>query len=283
MSERLRSRLSSRSALVIPGCYDALSAMLLERAEFEAVFLSGYGVAASLLGNPDIGLTGLSETSMMARHVAAAVQLPVLVDADNGYGDEHHVRRTVSELEHAGAAGMVLEDQVLPKRCGHWGRKDVIPLPAYLRKLEQALAARRTPLVVVARTDASDLDDAIARAKASHAAGADVTMIEGLTSLEAIRRVGGEVAGAKQVNLILGGRTPLLSVKDLEAMGFQIVVYSTPALYVAASAVTRAMKRLREADDLRAVEADSLSLEEFQRFMEARYESRSAAVPGISR
>jgi 2-methylisocitrate lyase-like PEP mutase family enzyme len=120
----------------LPGCFDALSAMILERAGFPAIFMSGYGVAASLLGSPDIGLTSLVETAHITRNISNAVRVPVIVDADNGYGNEDNVVRTVRELEHSGAAAMILEDQVFPKRCGHAAGKAIIPLDQYMRKLE---------------------------------------------------------------------------------------------------------------------------------------------------
>src|SRR5215472_12548312 len=202
MAERFRELLHAPGAVELPGCYDVLSAMLLEQAGFGTVFLSGYGVAASSLGNPDIGLTSLVETALAAKNVANAVRVPVVVDADNGYGNEDNVIRTVYELEHAGAAAITIEDQVFPKRCGHTANKSVVPLDHYMRKLECALKARQTQLCVIARTDAENLDEAISRAKTFHAAGADVTLVDGLKSLDALRRVGEEVPGHKQVNLI---------------------------------------------------------------------------------
>ena len=152
----------SPEGIELPGCYDALSAMILERAGFPAVFMSGYGIAASLLGSPDIGLTSLVETALMTKNITNAIHVPLVVDADNGYGDEDNVVRTVYELERAGAAAMILEDQVFPKRCGHAAGKAVIPLDKYMRKLDCALEARRTSMVVVARTDATSMDEGIA-------------------------------------------------------------------------------------------------------------------------
>src|SRR5580693_1961829 len=150
MADRLRHLLASPEGLELPGCYDVLSAMILERAVFQSVFMSGYGVAASFLGNPDIGLTSLVETALLTRNISHAIDVPLVVDADNGYGNEDNVVRTVHELEHAGA--MILEDQVFPKRCGHAASKAVLPVDQYMRKLECALEARRTPMVLVART-----------------------------------------------------------------------------------------------------------------------------------
>src|SRR5262249_46981339 len=150
MAEKFRQLLVESEGIELPGCYDVLSAMLLEQAGVECVFLSGYGVAASFLGNPDIGLTTLSETALVARNMTNRINIPMVVDADNGYGNEDNVLRTVYELEYAGAGAMIMEDQVFPKRCGHTETKSVVPLPHYMKKLESALKGRQTPLVIVA-------------------------------------------------------------------------------------------------------------------------------------
>jgi len=284
-AERLRELLARPEGIELPGCYDVLSAMILERAGFEAVFMSGYGVAASFLGNPDIGLTSLVETALLTKNIAHAIELPLVVDADNGYGNEDNVVRTVHELEHAGAAAMILEDQVFPKRCGHAAGKAIIPLDQYMRKLECALDARRTPMVIVARTDATSMDEGIARAKHFHAAGADVTLVDGLASVDALKRVGDEVPGHKVINLIHGGKTQLLPSQQLHDLGFKIVLYSTPALYVAANAMIKAMTTLRETRELSSISDESTTFREFQAFVEGQYlrrpgsEKLSAAPP----
>jgi 2-methylisocitrate lyase-like PEP mutase family enzyme len=275
MAERLRALLEQPRELVLPGCYDVLSAMLLENAGFSSVFLSGYGVAASALGNPDIGLTTLSETVAATLNVTNAIRAPLVVDADNGYGNEENVLRTVRELEHAGAAALIMEDQIFPKRCGHAAEKRVVPLDHYLRKLECALSARRTPMVIVARTDVMVLDEAIERAKAFHAAGADVTLIDGLPSLEAARRVGREVPGKKQINLIYGGKTPILPSAEFGEMGFKIILYSTPALYAVKRTMDQLMRRLFDSGDLRSISDDSSTFTDFQSFIEGRYMARA--------
>ncbi|HLK36812.1 MAG TPA: isocitrate lyase/PEP mutase family protein [Polyangiaceae bacterium] len=270
-AERFRALLAAPEGIELPGCFDALSAMLLERAGFQAVFMSGYGVAASLLGNPDIGLTSLVETALLTRNVSEAVRVPVVVDADNGYGNEDNVVRTVRELERAGAAAMILEDQVFPKRCGHAAGKAVIPVDQYLRKLECALAARETDMCVVARTDAASIDEGVARARRYESAGADVTLVDGLQSTQALERVGAEVPGHKIINLIYGGKTPLLPAQKLHELGFKIVLYSTPALYVATSAILRSMTLLRETGDLGSISPVSASFREFQQLIESHY------------
>jgi 2-methylisocitrate lyase-like PEP mutase family enzyme len=278
-AERLRALLDRPEGIELPGCYDVLSAMILERAGFDAVFMSGYGVAASFLGNPDIGLTSLVETALITKNITNAIDLPVVVDADNGYGNEDNVVRTVQELEHAGAAAMILEDQVFPKRCGHAAGKAIIPLDQYMRKLECALEARRTPMCVVARTDATSIDEGILRAKRFHAAGADVTLVDGLASVEALKRVGDEVPGHKVINLIHGGKTQLLPSQQLHDLGFKIVLYSTPALYVAANVMMKMMTVLRETKELSSISEESTTFREFQAFVEGQYFRR----PGSER
>ena len=274
MAERFRELLDATRGIELPGCYDALSAMMLERAGFEAVFMSGYGVAASFLGNPDIGLTSLVETALVTKNVSCAIGVPLVVDADNGYGNEDNVVRTVRELEHAGAAAMILEDQVSPKRCGHAAGKQIIPLDEYMRKLDAALEARQTRMCVVARTDAASIEEGILRAKRFHAAGADVLLIDGLPSVEAFERVGAEVPGHKVINLIFGGKTPLLASRRLHELGFKIVLYSTPALYTAAHAMLCSMKRLRETGELESISPQSVTFRDFQKLVESNYLGR---------
>jgi 2,3-dimethylmalate lyase len=274
MAERFRELLARPEGIELPGCYDVLSAAILERVGFKAVFMSGYGVAASFLGNPDIGLTSLVETALVTKNVSSALHIPLVVDADNGYGNEDNVVRTVNELEHAGAAAMILEDQVFPKRCGHAGGKKVIPLEDYLRKLTCALKARQTAMCVVARTDAATIDEGIHRAKQFHAAGADVLLIDGLPSHEALERVGREVPGHKVINLIHGGKTPLLPSRVLHDLGFKIVLYSTPALYTAAHTMLAAMQRLQETRDLDSISPVSVTFRHFQQMLETQYLGR---------
>jgi 2-methylisocitrate lyase-like PEP mutase family enzyme len=274
MAERLRALLAGEGGFELPGCYDVLSATILERSGFPAVFLSGYGVAAGLLGNPDIGLSTLFETAMMTRNVSRAIGVPLVVDADNGYGNEDNVVRTVLELEHAGAAAMILEDQVSPKRCGHAAGKQVVPIDEYMRKLDAALRARQTPMCIVARTDALTMEEGIARARRFHAAGADILLIDGLPSLEALERVGAEVPGHKVINLILGGKTPPIASRKLHALGFKIVLYSTPALYAATHAMVSAMKALRETGELESIADRSVRFREFQGLLESSYLGR---------
>jgi 2-methylisocitrate lyase-like PEP mutase family enzyme len=208
------------------------------------------------------------------------VRVPVVLVLDNGYGNEDNVARAVREAEAAGVAAVQLEDQVLPKRCGHAANKQVCDLDTSLRKLDHALAARRGGLCVIARTDSLDLDDAIHRAQRYSAAGADVTIVDGLNSEAAMRRVADEVPGPKQVNLIVGGKTPLLSNHELETIGFKIVLYSTPGLYVAVKALTEAFSSLREHGSLAAIAASGVEFAAFQALMETHYQNGHAQLNG---
>ena len=274
MAELFRARLARPETIALPGCYDVLSALVSEDAGFEAIFLSGYGVAASFLGNPDIGLTTLSETAQLARNVVDAVNIPVVVDVDDGYGNEENVSRTIYEMESAGVAAIQMEDQISPKRCGHAEGKKVLPMESYLSKLAAALKARQTPLSIIARTDSTDLDDAVQRARKYLEAGADAAIIDGLRSMDAVRRVGREVPGNKQLNLIFGGKTPILTVDQAQEAGFKILLYSTPALYLTAHALRQWMPALRQARDLKAIADASLQFDEFQQFIEKSYRER---------
>lgn len=249
---QLRTLLQRPGGVVTPGAYDALSAMTVAAAGFEAVFLTGFGAAASLLGRPDIGLTTFTEVLTVARNMVRAVAIPVIVDADTGYGNPINVMRTVAELEQAGAAGIMLEDQVWPKRCGHMAGKQVIPAAEHAQKIRAAVAARRDPdLVIIARTDARaplGLDEAIARARLYAAAGADVLFIEAPESVAELRRIATALPGqVLMANMVEHGRTPLLPVPELQAIGFRLIAFPVTGLLAATRALLDTMSHLRAA------------------------------------
>jgi 2,3-dimethylmalate lyase len=245
-ARRLRELLERSRPLVAPGAYDALSARLVELAGFDAVYMTGFGAAASLLGKPDIGLLTGTEMADQARRIAAAVEVPVVADADTGYGNALNVERTVALYEQAGIAGIQIEDQVSPKRCGHMSGKAVVPAEEMVGKLRAAVAARRDPdVVLIARTDAiavEGLDAALARARAYRDAGADVLFVEAPTEVGDVERVADELAGEMPLlfNWAEGGRTPPLSLERIAELGFAIVIYPTGTL-LAATAGVRAL------------------------------------------
>ncbi|MFZ1996147.1 MAG: isocitrate lyase/phosphoenolpyruvate mutase family protein [Solirubrobacteraceae bacterium] len=225
----LRERVSDPRILVAVGAHDGLTATLAERAGFEAVYQGGYAVAAHHHGLPDIGLVGLSDVAESLRRITAVAAVPVIVDADTGYGSEPGVRRAVRELESAGAAAIQIEDQVFPKRCGHMEGKSVIPRDDMVLKVRAALDARRDPdTLIIARTDALQvhgLDDAIDRCNAYAEAGADVTFVDAPRSREHLEEIARRVDGPLLSNMSETGRTPPLAAHELEQLGYSIVIF----------------------------------------------------------
>lgn len=248
---RLRELLAAPGPVVAPGAYDALSARLIEQAGFDVVYMTGFGSTAGLIGRPDVGLLGGAEMIDNARRIAAAVDVPVIADADTGYGNAVNVLRTVAAYEQAGVAGIHLEDQVAPKRCGHMSGKAVIPVEEMSGKIRAAVAARRDPdFLLIARTDAAavdGLDAAIARARAYARAGADVLFVEAPTSEEDIARVAAELRGVAPLvfNWAEGGRTPPLSLARIAELGFALVVYPIGTLLAATAGMQALLATLR--------------------------------------
>jgi len=247
-TRRLRELLAAPGIIRSLGAHDVFTARLIELAGLETVFLGGFGTSASLLGLPDVGLITLTEMAGAVRRMAARVAIPVVADGDTGHGDLHNVARTVQEFERAGAAGFLLEDQVTPKRCGHFEGKQLIPAGDMVLKLKAAQLARRDPdFVLIARTDAravEGIDGAIARAKKYGAAGADVCFIEAPQSLEELRRIPREVPHPLLVNMLTGGVTPILPVQELGAMGYMIAVCPIESLLVAGTAIQKLIQQL---------------------------------------
>lgn len=250
MTTHLRDLIARPGALVVPGVYDALSARICEMVGFEAVFHSGYGTAAVHLGQPDIGLLDMTEMSSQVRSIARAVRIPVLGDSDHGFGNAVNAYRTVQEYLWAGAAGLFMEDQVSPKRCGHMEGKQVISKEEMMGKLRAALDARDEldrDFVVMYRTDAihvTGFEDALDRAKAAVDVGVDMVFVEALETREQMERVVAEVKVPLMLNLIEGGKTPLVPVKEAEAMGFKLIVPALSTLYSAARGMYDVMKRI---------------------------------------
>ena len=245
----LRQKVQARSGLLVPGAANALAARVIEQLGFEAVYLSGAGLTNTFYGVPDLGFVHLGD---LAQHTAAlrdAVALPIIVDADTGFGNALNVRHTVRTLERAGANAIQLEDQVSPKKCGHFEGKAVIPQSEMLGKVKAAVDARsHADFLIIARTDAvamEGLDAAIARAVAYAEAGADLTFVEAPESLDALRRIPREIACPQIVNVVIGGKTPTLDAAEFAAMGFGLVLYANAALQGAVRGMTLALQGLR--------------------------------------
>jgi carboxyvinyl-carboxyphosphonate phosphorylmutase len=246
---RFRDLIAAPEILVLPGAWDALSALLIEQAGFQGVYVTGGGIARSS-GVPDIGLITLSEQVARVKMICEVVTVPVLADADTGYGNALNLMRTVREMEAAGAAGVHIEDQVTPKRCGHYEGKEVVERGEFIKKIEAACAARRDDdFVIIARTDARavlGLEEAIVRGQEAHQAGADVVFIEAPQSLEEIKRI----ADALEVPLLLnmvtkGGKTPYVATDELERLGYDIVLFASEVQRASIFAMQRLLADLR--------------------------------------
>jgi 2-methylisocitrate lyase-like PEP mutase family enzyme len=246
---RIHRILAEVGSIAFPGVFDTLSSKLAHRAGFPMAFVSGYSVAATAIGEPDFGLLTQTEMVDRARRICLSVPIPIIVDADTGYGNPLNVHRTVVELIAAGAAGCFLEDQVWPKRCGHMRGKRVIGRDDYVQKVRAAVEARGgRDFFIVARTDAlavEGLDEAIARVEAARAAGADASFVEAPGSLEDLRAVGRRSPAPNVANMIEGGRTPVLSKDEMAALGFHLILYPLTGLFTAARAIEAMYRRLR--------------------------------------
>jgi len=238
---RVHNVLDSEQTAVFPGVYDTLSAKLAEQAGFPLAFVSGYAVSATLIGEPDLGLLTQTEMVERARQICRSVDIPIIVDADTGYGNPLNVARTVRALIDAGAAGCFLEDQEWPKKCGHMHDKKVISEEEYIDKIRAAVDTKGpADFFVVARTDAIaavDLEEAIARAHAAKAAGADATFIEAPRSKDELVEIGRQAPKPTVANMVEEGRTPILSKEELVSLGFQLLLYPLAGLYASAKAL----------------------------------------------
>ena len=246
---KFRALAEAKDILVLPGAYDALSAKLAEAAGFDAVYMTGYGQSASKLGAPDVGLMTMSEMAERAKDMCAAVSIPVVCDGDTGFGNVVNLVRTVREYERAGAAAIQLEDQTMPKKCGHMLGRQVVDAEEMVNKLRAAAAARRDPnFLIIARTDARTnhgIDEAIRRARPYEQAGADVIFVESLESIEEMRMVNQAVSKPTIANMVEGGRTPYLTAQELQDLGYRLVVFPASTLYAAMQSVLSVLGELK--------------------------------------
>jgi 2-methylisocitrate lyase-like PEP mutase family enzyme len=271
---RIHQILSKHRTVLFPGVYDALGARIAEQAGFELLFISGYSVSASQLGLPDFGYLTQTEMVQTARRVCKSVKRPVIVDADTGYGNALNVIRTVNELINAGAAGIFLEDQVWPKRCGHMRGKRVIPAEEHVKKIEAAVDARAgRDFFIVARTDArqvAGLSEAIKRCKAYKKAGADALFIEAPQSVEELKIMAKQLEGPLVANMLEGGVTPLLAQEELAEIGIQLIVCPLTALFGAAKAMMDLLLHLRKMGTTRDRLDQLLLFDQFHQFVDLK-------------
>ena len=255
INKAFRARLAKGGALLLPGAANALAARIVEDMGFEAVYLSGAGLTNTYLGMPDLGFISLTEIAQHTATLRDAVALPIIVDADTGFGNALNVRHTIRTLERAGASAIQLEDQVSPKRCGHFSGKDVVPLGEARSRIKAAVDARQDPnLLIVARTDARatlGYDAAIERAQAFIEDGADITFVEAPESIDEIEGIPARLKGTPQlVNLVVGGRTPIMDLATLDGMGFSLVLYANVALQGAVYGMQAALGQLKQKGSL---------------------------------
>jgi 2,3-dimethylmalate lyase len=263
----LRRLVEQKNGLVVPGAYDGVSARLVERAGFPAVYMTGYGTSASRLGLPDLGYAGLAEMSDHARNLAAAVSIPLIADADTGYGNALGVRRTVQAYEAAGVAALHIEDQVAPKRCGHLSGHQIVPLAEFAGKIRAAADARRDPdLMIIARTDAISavgFDEALRRGEAATKAGADVLFIEAPRDEAQVERVARAFDTPLLYNYASGGRSPMLPFPRLRALRYAIIILPIDTLLVATKAMTGFLAEVRARDDVLSLAGQAVPFAEF--------------------
>ena len=267
--QTLKQLLKRDKLLVAPGCFDGLSARLVEEAGFESAYLSGGAVARSM-GIPDIGLVTMSETIERAVQVVSVVKLPVIADADTGYGNAVNLVRTVREFERAGVAAIHIEDQITPKRCGHLDGKEVIPLGEMTQKLQAALAARSDPdFCIIARTDArgvNGFDDAIMRGQAFAKLGVDAIFVEAPQSEEELAEIPRRLPGIPLlVNVFKGGKTPMLPMERLQAMGYRIAIYPSETQRAAIHAIRTALSTLKREGTTESIDAALTTFKERDR------------------
>ena len=250
-TEKLRLRMADDALIVMPSCFDALSAKLIAQAGFEVTFMSGFAVSAARIGAPDLGLMSYGEVLDQARNITDAISIPLIADGDTGYGNAMNIRRTVSGFAKAGCAGVLIEDQLAPKRCGHTQGKDVVGRKEAFDRIKAAVDARQagSDIAIMARTDANHthgLSEAIARAQKFHELGADILFVEAPKSVEEMRQIGLEVPGCKIVNIVEGGITPELPMAELSDIGYQMAVSPLTLMASAMQAMNRALDALMQ-------------------------------------
>jgi 2-methylisocitrate lyase-like PEP mutase family enzyme len=271
----LRARLARRDALLVPGAGNALTARIIQDAGFEAVYVTGAGIANTLLGAPDIGLVTLSELAATTGAIAEICPLPLIVDIDTGFGNALNTQRTVRVLERAGASALQIEDQVFPKRCGHFSGKAVIPVAEMTAKIRAATDARDDDnLLIIARTDARAIDGleaALDRAEQYIEAGADLTFVEAPSSVDEMRQITARLAVPQVANMVVGGKTPMLPQAALAELGFSLVLYANAPLQAAMRAMSEVLQALKRDGGLENVIDQLADFTERQRLVGKDY------------
>ena len=270
--KKLSRMIKSKKPLVIPGVYDAIGAKIAEKVGFDAMFQTGYGTSATLFGMPDYGFIGATETVDNARRISNAISVPLIVDSDTGYGNALSVWKLVKELESAGAAGIFLEDQKWPKRCGHMQGKEVISQEEYTEKLGAAIDARENKdFIIVARTDSraiEGLEAAIDRGIQNKKTGADAVFIEAPRSLDEMKKIGKEIKSPLVANMIEGGATPMNSAQTLNKIGFNIILYPLSVLFANTFATMNILQELKNTGTTAKYKQKVVNFDQFNNLVE---------------
>ena len=270
--KKLSRMIKSKKPLVIPGVYDAIGAKIAEKVGFDAMFQTGYGTSATLFGMPDYGFIGATETVDNARRISNAISVPLIVDSDTGYGNALSVWKLVKELESAGAAGIFLEDQKWPKRCGHMQGKEVIPQEEYTEKLGAAIDARENKdFIIVARTDSratEGLEKSIERGIQNKKTGADAVFIEAPRTLDEMKKIGKEIKAPLVANMIEGGATPMNSAQTLNKIGFNIILYPLSVLFANTFATMNILQELKNTGTTSKYKQKVVNFDQFNSLVE---------------
>lgn len=273
LKRQFRELVNSSEILVLPGAYDALSAKLIETAGFNAAFMTGFGHSASKLGSPDVGLMTLSEMADRARDTANAINIPLVVDGDTGFGNNINVVRTVREYERTGAVAIQLEDQTMPKKCGHMLGREIVSEHEMVNKIRAAISARSdSDFLIIARTDARTnygIDEALRRAKIYEDAGADIIFVESLETVEEMELVNKTISVPTVANMVEGGRSPYLTANQLEQIGYSIVYFPVAPIFAASQAVLNVLENIKDFGNAKkAIEDGSLiDFKDFNNFI----------------
>ncbi|BCJ86149.1 isocitrate lyase/PEP mutase family protein [Effusibacillus dendaii] len=269
-AKKLRELLNKEGMLLAPGAFDCITARLIEQAGFEAIYMTGAGTSASRLGFPDYGLATMTEMVENAGRIAAAVQIPLVADADTGYGNELNVIRTVHEYESRNVAGIHIEDQEFPKKCGHLDNKEVIPMPEFISKIRAAAHERRNPdFLIIARTDARAVigfEEAVQRANAALEAGADMAFVEAPQTIEEIKEIPKRVNGPCLLNVVQGGKTPQINLKEAEQFGYKLAILPGVLLAATVLACDDALEQIKTTHAHPTFSKNITIREKFRRF-----------------
>jgi len=265
-TKELRALLGGGDFIIAPGAYDGLTARLIADAGFPVVYATGAGISNSQYALADLGLITMTEVLEQVRKMVGAVDVPVISDIDTGYGNALNLHRTIREFVAAGVAAVQIEDQVIPKKCGHFAGKQLIPFDEAVAKIRAAVEARGdSGLVLIARTDAiavAGFDEATRRAHAYHAAGADMLFVEAPRTRDELAAIGRDLPGVKVANIVEGGKTPIVPARDLQAMGFKLAIYANLVLRSSVKAIQKSLAHLHAAGDSSAILGDMITWEE---------------------